>query len=204
MRSKEEALERAAVTERKRAAMPPIDMSVLDAATMYRTTPAPTTVNETAPCTTVALQTTQPPKKVRKVALGSGNLGLRDKPVTSDTAHQMVVDDTNEREQAQVDKLAKQQAAATKKREAQAAMCAHGVSLQAKLDALVKACTTRRKVEPTALLARLNSKEFSIPDLKGLLMARMHTPTTKGGKPALAQQLKMVLVGGPAPLMLTN
>ena len=55
-----------------------------------------------------------------------------------------------------------------------------------------------------ALLARLNSKEFSTADLKGLLMARMHTPTTKGGKLALAQQLKTVLVGGPAPLMLTN
>ena len=83
-------------------------------------------------------------------------------------------------------------------------MCAHGVSLRPKLDAVVKACTTRRKVEPGALLARLNSKEFSVPDLKGLLAARMHTPTTKGGKLALAQQLKTVLVGGPAPLMLTN
>ena len=73
-----------------------------------------------------------------------------------------------------------------------------------KLDAAIKACTTRRKLEPSALLAKLKSKEFSIPDLKGLLMARMHTPTTKGGKPALALQLQTVLVGGPAPLLLTN
>eukprot|EP01043_Picozoa_sp_COSAG02_P076884 COSAG02_NODE_16560_length_1074_cov_1.778462_1_plen_108_part_00 len=41
-------------------------------------------------------------------------------------------------------------------------------------------------------------------DLKGLLAARMHAPATKGGKLALAQQLQTVLVGGPAPLMLTN
>ena len=69
---------------------------------------------------------------------------------------------------------------------------------------MVKACTTRRKVETGALLASLNSKEFSVPDLKGLLVARMHTPTTKGGKLALAQQLQTVLVGAPTPLMLTN
>ena len=55
-----------------------------------------------------------------------------------------------------------------------------------------------------AMLARLNSKEFSMPDLKGLLVARMHTPATKGGKLALAQQLQTVLVGAPTPLMLTN
>ena len=34
--------------------------------------------------------------------------------------------------------------------------------------------------------------------------SHMHTPSTKGGKLALAQQLKVVLVGGPAPLMSTN
>ena len=193
------------VTERKRAAMPPIDMSVMSAATMYASTPAVPTANESAPNTTVALQEAgPPPKKVRKVALGSGNLGLRDKPVTSDNAHQMVVDDTNARQAAQVEKIAKQDEAAAKKREATAAMCARGVQLQPKLDGVVKACTTRSKVEPNALLAQLNSKEFSVPELKALLAARMHTPTTKGGKVALARQLQMVLVGGPAPLLLAN
>ncbi len=205
LRSKEEALASAMVTERQRAAMPLIDMSVMSAAAAYRNTPTPTVAPEGAPSTTIAVQQTgPPPKKVRKVALGSGNLGLRDKPVTSDNAHQMVVDDTNARQAAQVEKIAKQDEAAAKKRDATAAMCAHGVQLQPKLDLVVKACTTRRKVEPNALLARLNSKEFSVPELKALLAARMHTPTTKGGKVALARQLQMVLVGGPAPLLLAN
>ena len=76
--------------------------------------------------------------------------------------------------------------------------------MKPKLDAAIKACTTRRKLEPEALLAKLNSKEFSANELKALIAAKMHTPTTKGGKAGLAQQLRGMLAGGPPPLLLTN
>jgi hypothetical protein len=83
-------------------------------------------------------------------------------------------------------------------------MVALGVQLQPKLAAVVKACTTRRRLEPEALQEKLNSKEFSIPELKALIAARMHTPTTKGGETGLAQQLRGIVAGGPTPLLLTN
>jgi hypothetical protein len=202
---KEEALQKAAVSEQSKRAMPGINMNVFSAASVYRDSPAAASATEGAPGTAITVhQATAPPKKVRKVALGSGNLGLRDKPVTADVAHQMVVDDTHAREQKEAEKVAQQHDRATKKKETQATMVAQGVQLKPKLDAAIKACTTRRKLEPEALLAKLNSKEFSANELKALIAAKMHTPTTKGGKAGLAQQLRGMLAGGPPPLLLTN
>jgi hypothetical protein len=64
----------------------------------------------------------------------------------------MVVDDTHAREQKEAEKVAQQHDRATKKKETQATMVAQGVQLQPKLDAAIRACKTRRRIEPEALL----------------------------------------------------
>jgi hypothetical protein len=133
------------------------------------------------------------PAKKRRGRINSSNPSLRDKPVTSDAAYELVETDENDRAQKQSDKIRARVEREDKARQKEVAEVEEGVKLKPTLEAMPDKS------------AEALSKEFKVDHLKALIRAFASVPT-KGKKDALARQLATLVQGrqGSAPLLLMD